>query len=260
MKRIFALTLGLSAVASVFAADPMTAGMSNKKIEKLPAQQMPAMVNVPIQKADVLRLAEKVADYQIATMAGGVIPEKASWDTPHKDGWVQGTLFTGLTDLVDRSTAPRFKQVVFARGEANKWAVQPGPFADNHVIRQTYLWAAEHGAGNAAIANLKTSFDAILKNPPKADLKYLEENERNGGIGCLERWCWCDALFMSPATWLGLSKATGDKRYAEFAKSEFIATTAYLYDKSESLYFRDSRSYKPVGRGSRSGDSVVSAG
>jgi rhamnogalacturonyl hydrolase YesR len=239
MKKIFAFAVGVCAIASAFAAESVPTGVANRHVEKSAHQ---SAVKVPTQKAEVLRLAEKVADYQIATMAGGVIPEKASWDTPHKDGWVQGTLFIGLTELADRSEAPRFKQVIFARGEANKWAMQPGPFADHHAIGQTYLWAAANGAGNAALTPMRENFDAILKNPPKVDLKYFEENERfANSMGCLERWCWCDALFMAPATWLGLSKATGDKRYAEFAKSEFNATTDYLYDKSESLYFRDSR-------------------
>ena len=47
--------------------------------------------------------------------------------------------------------------------------------------------------------------------------------------------------FMGPATWLGLSRQTGDRRYRDYALSEFWATTNFLYDPSERLYFRDSR-------------------
>ena len=53
-----------------------------------------------------------------------------------------------------------------------------------------------------------------------------------------------DALFMAPATWLGLSRQTGDRRYRDFALSEFWATTNFLYDPSERLYFRDSRFFE----------------
>jgi rhamnogalacturonyl hydrolase YesR len=46
---------------------------------------------------------------------------------------------------------------------------------------------------------------------------------------------------MAPPTLLRLSQATGDRRYADFAHQEFRATTDYLYDPGERLYFRDSR-------------------
>jgi rhamnogalacturonyl hydrolase YesR len=46
---------------------------------------------------------------------------------------------------------------------------------------------------------------------------------------------------MAPATWVGLSKATGDARYAAYADKEFWASTDYLLDKENNLYFRDSR-------------------
>ena len=37
---------------------------------------------------------------------------------------------------------------------------------------------------------------------------------------------------------------TGDPRYAEFALKEFWATTDFLYDPVEKLYFRDSRFFE----------------
>jgi rhamnogalacturonyl hydrolase YesR len=46
---------------------------------------------------------------------------------------------------------------------------------------------------------------------------------------------------MAPAAWVRLSKATGDRRYLDHADAEFWATTDYLYDPAEHLYFRDSR-------------------
>jgi rhamnogalacturonyl hydrolase YesR len=46
---------------------------------------------------------------------------------------------------------------------------------------------------------------------------------------------------MSPPAWVELSQQTGDPRYTEFALEEFWATTDFLYDPVEKLYFRDSR-------------------
>lgn len=58
--------------------------------------------------------------------------------------------------------------------------------------------------------------------------------------GSQERWSWCDALFMAPPAWLRLYLATGQQKYLEFMDSEWWATSDYLYDKQEHLYFRDS--------------------
>jgi hypothetical protein len=49
---------------------------------------------------------------------------------------------------------------------------------------------------------------------------------------------------MAPATWPGLSRQTGDRRYSDYALSEFWATTNFLYDPSEQRYFHDSRFFE----------------
>lgn len=46
---------------------------------------------------------------------------------------------------------------------------------------------------------------------------------------------------MAPASWLGLSYATGDQRFADFAHQEVKATVDYLFDPKYNLLYRDSR-------------------
>jgi rhamnogalacturonyl hydrolase YesR len=46
---------------------------------------------------------------------------------------------------------------------------------------------------------------------------------------------------MSPPAWVELTQQTGDPRYTDFAMAEFWATTDFLYDPAEKLFFRDSR-------------------
>src|SRR5260370_30855565 len=46
---------------------------------------------------------------------------------------------------------------------------------------------------------------------------------------------------MAPPVWIALTKATGDGRYLTHADTEFWATTDYLYDRRDPLYYRDSR-------------------
>jgi hypothetical protein len=58
--------------------------------------------------------------------------------------------------------------------------------------------------------------------------------------GSLQRWSWCDALFMAPPAWIRLYAATGDERYLQRAVDHWWRTSDYLYDPGEHLYFRDS--------------------
>lgn len=200
-----------------------------------------------IRKAEVMALAEKAADYQLAIMAAGYVPPNTAGDTADPQGWVQGALFVGLTDLADRSPKPAYRQAIIARGLANKWALGKRFYhADDHAIAQSYIWASRNGAGEAALGPVRERYDQILAFPPKVGLEHAEYTDPRG-VDCDQRWCWADALFMAPAVWLELSKVTGDPRYADYAKREFIAVADYLYDQDEHLFYRDSRFFSRRG-------------
>jgi rhamnogalacturonyl hydrolase YesR len=224
--------------ASLLIAAPALA-----QTNRAPAAAAPA-APVSFAPVDVMALTKKVADYQIATLAAGWIPPKASWDTPDPKGWVQGALFVGLTDMADYSDDPIYKDLILARGRANAWELGKRKYhADDQTIGQAYLWAARHGAGLDVLKPMQAHLDAILADPPQVDLSYAESGEAK----CTDRWCWCDALFMAPATWIGLSRLTGDPKYETYAKKELWATVDYLYDPSEHLFFRDSRFFNRKG-------------
>jgi hypothetical protein len=149
-----------------------------------------------------------------------------------------------MTHFADVSGKKRFAEAIIAMGKANQW--QPGNrtyHADDHVIARSYLWAARHGAGSEAIAPLRATFDAILAKPAIDHLSFVVAKDYES-TPCLRRWCWCDALFMSPPAWVELSQQTGDPRYTNFAMAEFWATTDFLYDPVEQLFFRDSRFFE----------------
>jgi rhamnogalacturonyl hydrolase YesR len=195
----------------------------------------------PEQSKSVIALAEKVADYQLASMAGGDVLSPTNRDTNDRQGWVQGAFFVGLAALADRSSNTAYRQAIFARGQSNRWQLGPRVYhADDHVIASSYLWAFAHGAGPESIAPLRAQFDKILSYPPKVGLEHAEYDDPRG-VDCSQRWCWSDALFMAPPVWLQLAQATGDARYADYAKKEFTAVTDFLYDRDEHLYLRDSR-------------------
>jgi unsaturated rhamnogalacturonyl hydrolase len=53
-------------------------------------------------------------------------------------------------------------------------------------------------------------------------------------------WGWCDALFMAPPVWSGLSAETHDPRYLYYMNYEWNLTSDLLWDPQERLFFRDS--------------------
>jgi rhamnogalacturonyl hydrolase YesR len=196
-------------------------------------------------RKDVLELAALVADWQLAHMdelPPGITAQ--SEETKEPRSWQKGAFWVGMTKLADVTNEKRFREAILAQGRANRW--RPGPrlyHADDHVIGQSYLWAARNGAGSEALLPLKETFDAILRKPAVAHLGFAIAEDYES-TECLKRWCWCDALFMSPPAWLELARQTGDIRYREFALAEFWATTDFLYDPVEKLYFRDSRFFE----------------
>ena len=50
---------------------------------------------------------------------------------------------------------------------------------------------------------------------------------------CQPRWCWADALFMGPVTWMDLSTHLSDPVYADFANAEIRATYDFLFTDFE---------------------------
>lgn len=196
-------------------------------------------------RKEVLALASRVADWQLAhleKMPAGVT--SFSEETQRPRSWQKGAFWVGMTRLADVTQEKRFRDAILAQGRANAW--QPGPrvyHADDHVITQSYLWAARNGAGSEALVPTKERFDSILRAPPIAHLSFAVAKDYES-TECLKRWCWCDAIFMSPPAWLELAKQTGDTRYRDFALSEFWATTDFLFDPVEKLYFRDSRFFE----------------
>jgi rhamnogalacturonyl hydrolase YesR len=188
------------------------------------------------EPAQVLALMESVADWQLAHLEPVETIQVAREESRSARSWQQGAFYAGLTALAERSQATRFQQAILDHGRSVGWQLGERTYhADDHVIGQSYLWAAAHGAGPEAIAPLRTRFDAILAAPPHVGLAV------DSAPPCWDRWCWCDALFMAPPVWIGLAAMTGDSRYATYAHAEFRATTDFLYEREEHLFYRDSR-------------------
>jgi rhamnogalacturonyl hydrolase YesR len=172
----------------------------------------------------ILAIMEKVADWQLAQP-----PVRAI-----SNDWTYGALYTGIMALSQIADDPKYDRAMVAMGQAHGW--QPAKriyHADDHCVGQTYLELYLKHRDPAMLAPIKERLDYILANPRTNDLHFNIK-------GANDRWAWCDALFMGPPTWVRLYAATGDKKYLAFMDREWKATSDFLYDKDEHLYYRDS--------------------
>ncbi len=187
------------------------------------------LVQQPEAKLDAVEIKKimaRVADWQIAN------PPKSSYDHA-PDRWTMGALYVGMYPWSQIDGDDKYLNYLKAQSETNGWKLGPAQhYADDHCVGALYLELYHKEKDPRMIAVLKAQFDEIIQKQPKkakpADAPWQGP------------WSWCDALFMAPPVWAGLSAATGDLRYLDYMDKEWWSTSDHLYDKEEHLYFRDS--------------------
>lgn len=108
--------------------------------------------------------------------------------------------------------------------------------ADFIAVGQVFIdMYKKYGERNMILPVLaRTEF--VINHPSDSN---LELDYRN--MATLDRWSWCDALFMAPPVYAKMYMLTKDKKYIDFLNQEYKATYDYLYDKEEKLFYRDRR-------------------
>jgi unsaturated rhamnogalacturonyl hydrolase len=193
--------------------------------------------------ATVLAIGAKVADWQLSHMDSFEYVRDPGFrsDTAAPREWIQAAFYIGLAAFADASRQPRYVDAILAHGNAEGWGFDQRPrHADADATGAVWVWAARHTGDPLKLAPIKARFGAVLAHPSTVSLDFGAK-PASGDAHCQDRWCWSDALFMAPPAWIALSSATGDERYLAHADREFWATTEFLYDKRNHLYFRDSR-------------------
>src|SRR5581483_1884541 len=226
MYRLFTLATLLAAAAL---QGPVAGAAAN-----------PGAAQGPVTDAAVLAEGSKVADWQLSYLGNfDYIPDSAfRQDTEGKRDWIQAAFYIGLAAFADVSHEHRYADAILTHGNAEGWGFDQRPrHADADATSAVWIWAAQHTHDPAKLGPTRARFDAVLAQPSTVTLEFDTDKHPR----CQERWCWSDALFMAPPAWVALSRATGDGRYLAHADQEFWATTDFLYDKDEHLYFRDSR-------------------
>ncbi len=138
----------------------------------------------------------------------------------------------GLESLHQVSGDARYLDALKQFGQ--QVAYGPGPrvaHADDHAVLQAWLGLYQLDKDPAKLKPSVVHFDKVLAALSKEAPKSI-----SGGTFT---WCWCDALFMSPAVWARLSQITGDPKFLAWADREWWTTTDVLYDPAYHLYYRD---------------------
>jgi rhamnogalacturonyl hydrolase YesR len=193
-------------------------------------------------KATIDAIGDKVADWQLANLEDLSYIRNVNRNSYDQRGWIQGALFVGMMNWALLPGNEKYDLALKAIAEENDWRLGDRLFhGDDHVVGQLYLHFYEQEQDSRMIQHTQRQFNQILVVDPDVSLEFLGDSVSGVGRVCQLRWCWCDALFMSPATWIGLTLATGDDKYLAYGDKEFWATHDYLMDPEYSLFYRDSR-------------------
>ena len=192
------------------------------------AQPAPASSTPPfsadLQKSAVLTVMTAAADWQLSHPSG-----HPAWD------WTQAAFYTGMMALTTVTPEPKYVAAMRDMGYRNAWRPGPRPgHADDYAVAATYVALYLIDRDPKYVTAARALFDYLSAYPYSESLVWGNRIETR-------EMAWCDALFMGPPPLVSMSAATGDRKYLELANRLWWKTTDYLYDKSEHLYYRDSR-------------------
>jgi len=194
-----------------------------------------------IDPSSVREKMKLVADWQIEHFGDDINGKKSH----HIADWTNGALYVGMCKWADIAGDERYYDWLKLIGEQQQWRLHERQYhADDHTIGQMYCTLYRKYGEKHMIKQTVNQFEFIMYHPSQSKLNWGKPYHQ-------DRWNWCDALFMSPPVWAQLSKITGDRRYLDFMVSEYKATTDFLFDKNESLYYRDERYKSKLDNGNK---------
>lgn len=148
--------------------------------------------------------------------------------------WTRGVYFEGLMALYKVDPQPEYIDYIDRWGAFHKWTARNGVktvHADDQCCAQTYLERYFQIGGDEKI-------------------KYVIENfDKQIARGTCRDWTWIDAIQMAMPAYAMLSKATGDRKYIDYAMQSYIWTRdtcgGGCFNKAESLWWRDANFVPP---------------
>ncbi|MBU2948495.1 glycoside hydrolase family 88/105 protein [Zobellia uliginosa] len=185
---------------------------------------------------------QRVADWQIKNFKELYSNRK---QPHHPLDWTNAALYVGMVKWAAMADDDAYYEWLKNIGEENEWQLYKRKYhADDHAVGQMYVELFRKYGDERMIAPTKEQFNFIMYHPSLSSLEWETPYHQ-------DRWNWCDALFMSPPVWAKLYKETGEKKYLDFMVGEFKASTDFLFDKDENLYYRDERYFSQLDNGTK---------
>ena len=183
-----------------------------------------------IKPNEVKGIMKQVADWQIEhyneSYSGRSKPH-------HPLDWTNGALYVGMVKWAAMADDDKYYNWLKEIGDKHEWMLHRRKYhADDHTVGQMYIELFRKYKDSAMIEPTIEQFNFIMMHPSQSVLNWKTLYHQ-------DRWNWCDALFMSPPVWAKLYNMTGERKYIDFMITEYKATTDFLFDKDESLYYRD---------------------
>ena len=184
--------------------------------------------NPVLKKDSILKQMKIVAAWQIKEFEAGKVKIP-------KTNWENGALYAGMMALKQIDDDKAYYDFLYGIGESNNWDMGRNRlFADDYCVAQLYTQLYLQHKDPKMIAKWTALADTIVNHQFNEPLKVAPNIN-------LREWAWCDALFMGPPSLAYLSTAKKDLKYLKKADTLWWKTSEYLYDKTEHLYYRDSR-------------------
>ncbi len=198
------------------------------KLDAKKEKPSPALTKVAVKQA-----MQKVAHWQVNEPLHH-----------HTGDWTNGALYAGMVEWAKMADDSLYFDYLRDKGDQLRWArlLRPEPgyryFADDYVVGQMYVEMFRTFKEDKMIKPMEWYFDFMLKHPSDRSLAFNWDDRLSYPV---ERWSWCDALFMGPTVWAKMSNELNRLDYLAFMHNEYTFTYDYLYDQEEHLFFRDDR-------------------
>lgn len=186
------------------------------------------------ERDSIKALMRLAADWQIAN------PDTRA---EHDDlDWTNAALYVGMLDWAELAESEdgddSYYKWLLRIGRRNQYQVNKRMYhADDIAVAQTFIELYGKVGNTRMIAPVMARANWVVDNISDTATLMLDY----GKAETLDRWSWCDALFMAPPVYAKLYALTGDRRYLDFMNREYRATYDYLFDSEEQLFYRDHR-------------------
>lgn len=178
-------------------------------------------------------IMKRVADWQIDHPNSGAVKDELDW--------TRAPLYMGMVDWAEiaekEDRDKTYYDWLLRIGRRNHFQMGKWMYhADFIAVGQSFIDLYIKYGDRKMVAPVMARANWVVENPAQTSLK-LDYSR----VETLDRWSWCDALFMAPPVYAKLYSLTGDRKYLDFLNREYKASYEYLYDKDAHLFYRDAR-------------------